>query len=409
MDNRVELRNADGIPKSWTSPGCPCKRTDAFVGAIIVGLAAIVSIPAAAQVDVPLSFRVGGAQFTPGGFVDFGNTFRTAPNPFVAFKVNQAWGRWDCSTNAANARQACADPPSAAGYTDNPQLYWLDIHRGKWEFIQGQPWPVTGSFSMGVGGLVSNTQFSTPFSTLRTHANGAVLNFNGTLNTSFLWLNGSMSVMASPLLDAPGSFTESSGSFTDFGRLTSSSINGGRLDVGGKLFAPPPVNSPSVFNGGIVSLFGGYGFFNESLRGTVPGSMEFLVNSQTWQFARIGAQADLPLNLNLFNGFYNPTLTVSGAFNPWVQTQSSTFTGTGIGFQLESNLSFPLNTFLSNPNPALIGYNVDFFVKYTNMHASGDINGLTTRTPFDAKNENAIFGTNFKIVFGDIVVPPPAR
>lgn len=421
MANRVELENAVGIPKSRMSIGCLRKTADAVAVAIVLGITATASVPASAQDRErrisPLSFRIGGTEFTPGGFVDFENVFRTGPssnpvaNPQVAFKVNRAWGRWDCATNAGNGAQACANPYSAIiSPTNGMQLYWLGVQREQWEVLPGQPWFVSGSFSAGVGGLVSNTQFSTPFSTLRTHASGAVLNFNGTLNTPFLWLNGSMSVMPPPLLDAPGSFTESNGFFTDFGRLTSSSINGGSVDVGAKPLSfvvyVPPADSRSVFTGGIVSLFGGYGTFNESLRGTVPGSMEFLVNSQTWKFVRIGVKAELPLNVGLANALYHPILTVSGAYNPWVQTQSATFTGTGDGFQLQGNLSFPLNSFLSNPNPVLNGYNLDIFAKYTNMHASGDINGLIL-TPFDARNENAIFGVNLRAVFGDVSPVPP--
>jgi hypothetical protein len=302
MDNRGELRNAVGIPKSRTSPACLRKKPGAaLIVAIVAGITAIAAAPASAQdrerMESPLSFRIGSAEFTPGGFVDFENVFRTASgtskvgvysrynlrlsgqqtsNPSTAFKVSQAWGRWDCATNAADGAQGCANPFSTSSATNRLQLYWLDLKRGKWEFVQGQPWPVTGSFSVGVGGLISNTQFSTPFSTLRTHANGAVLNFNGTLNTPFLWLNGSASIMPSPLLDAPGSFSETSGFFTDIGRLTSSSINGGSIDAGAKplSFVVPPVGQ-SLFPGAIISPFAGYGFFNESLRGTVPGPRNF--------------------------------------------------------------------------------------------------------------------------------------
>jgi hypothetical protein len=36
----------------------------------------------------------------------------------------------------------------------------------------------------------------------------------------------------------------------------------------------PPVGQ-SLFPGAIISPFAGYGFFNESLRGTVPGPRNF--------------------------------------------------------------------------------------------------------------------------------------
>ena len=169
----------------------------------------------------------------------------------------------------------------------------------------------------------------------------------------------------------------------------------------------PPVVSPSVFTGAIISPFAGYSVFSETLQGSFPGSREFQVNSQHWQFVRIGAKAEAPLNLNLVNTFYNPTLSFSGAFNPWVQTQTENFTATGTGFQLEGSLSFPLNAILSAPTPTLNGINLDFFAKYSHMRASGDTGGAFS-VPIDTRNENAI-GTNLRILFGDTTVPGTAR
>jgi hypothetical protein len=102
------------------------------------------------------------------------------------------------------------------------RLYWLDLKRGKWEFLGGQTWGLSGSLSAGFGGFVSDTQIATPFSTLKTHANGAMFNLNGALSAPFLWINGTVNLVPAPLLDGPGTFSESIGGFTDFGGLTSS-------------------------------------------------------------------------------------------------------------------------------------------------------------------------------------------
>src|SRR6266481_8517469 len=340
MFTHVESRRADQGLRGLSNLGGNRKKTGAaLVGGLILGCAATAFISGATNAQdrehgqSPLSFRIGGTEFTPGGFVDFENVFRTgsgSPNPYIAFKVNQAWGRWDCATNAANPQQACANPFTTSPHTERLRLYWLDLKRGKWESLSGQPWGVSGSVSAGFGGIVSNTQITTPFSTLRTHANGATFNLNGTLNTPILWINGTASFVPAPLLDGPGTFSETIGNFTDFGRLTLSKIAGGTVDVGAKPLSliVPPVVSSSVFSGAIISPFAGYSVFNESLHGDLPGSREFLVNSQNWQAVRIGAKVEAPLNLDLANSFYHPTLGFSAAFNPWVQAQTGNFTAT---------------------------------------------------------------------------------
>lgn len=423
----VEARRADqGMPGLAKLGGHRQKTGAALLGAFILGTTATASISGAANAqeveksrESPLSFRIGGTDFTPGGFIDFENVFRTSatgfssrypsaypsPNPFVAFKINQAWGRWDCATNAANP-QACADPFTTSAGTNRLRLYWLDLKRGKWEFVTGQPWSVSGSLSAGLGGVVSNTQITTPFSTLRTHANGAMFNLNGVLNTPFLSINGTVNLVPAPLLDGPGTFSETFLGFTDYGRLTSSRIAGGTVDVGVKplSWVVPPVASASVFTGAIISPFAGYSIFNESLRGSLPGTVEFPVNSQNWQSVRIGAKAEAPLNLNFINSLYNPTLTFSGAFNPWVQTQTGNFTANGTGFQLEGSLSFPLNTFMAVPTPTLNGTNLDLFAKYSYMRATGDTGGAFP-IPVESRNENLTLAATLKILFGDTTVP----
>jgi hypothetical protein len=123
--------------------------------------------------ESPLSFRIGGADFTPGGFVDFENIFRTTNTgnaattsfgviPFsntaaghltefrstaqysrVSLNVSDKFGKnnvvgyleTDFNGNDATTVFQATNP-----HTLRLRLYWLDIRRDKWEFLGGQSW-----------------------------------------------------------------------------------------------------------------------------------------------------------------------------------------------------------------------------------------------------------------------------
>jgi len=123
--------------------------------------------------ESPLSFRIGGAEFTPGGFVDFENVFRSTNTGNVAstnfgaipfsntvqghlteyrstgqysrlsmridttFKENKvrAYIEGDLNGNDAANVFVTTNP-----HTARLRLYWLDLKRGKWEFLGGQAW-----------------------------------------------------------------------------------------------------------------------------------------------------------------------------------------------------------------------------------------------------------------------------
>ena len=131
----------------------------------------------------PLSFRIGAADFTPGGFVDFENVFRTTNTGNVAatgfggipfsntvgghlteyrstgqysrfnIKVNTKFGEndvtgyveFDFNGNDANNVFVTSNP-----HTDRLRLYWLDLKRGKWEFLGGQTWGLQTPNRLGV-------------------------------------------------------------------------------------------------------------------------------------------------------------------------------------------------------------------------------------------------------------------
>ena len=123
--------------------------------------------------ESPLSFRIGGAEFTPGGFMDFTAIFRstntgnpggtnffaipfsntvaghltetrfTASNSRVNLKATSKFGGNDVTgffemdflgNDAANVFV------TSNSHTMRLRHYWLDLKRGKWEFLGGQTW-----------------------------------------------------------------------------------------------------------------------------------------------------------------------------------------------------------------------------------------------------------------------------
>ena len=123
--------------------------------------------------ESPLSFRIGGADFTPGGFVDFENVFRTtnttnvtATNfwaiPFnnttaghltefrstgqysrinlkasTKFKGTDVTGYVEADFNGNDATNVFI---TSNGHTMRLRLYWMDLKPGNWEFLGGSTW-----------------------------------------------------------------------------------------------------------------------------------------------------------------------------------------------------------------------------------------------------------------------------
>ena len=124
--------------------------------------------------ESPLSFRIGGADFTPGGFVDFENIFRSTNTGNVAatnfwaipfsntqqghlteYRSTGQYSRFNIKTHANYGRNDITGyvefdfnsgiDPGNVFVTSNShgnriRLYWLDLKRGKWEFLGGQTW-----------------------------------------------------------------------------------------------------------------------------------------------------------------------------------------------------------------------------------------------------------------------------
>ena len=121
--------------------------------------------------ESPLSFRIGGAEFTPGGFVDFENVFRTTNTGNVAatsfgalpfsntvaghlteFRSTGQYSRFNLKVAANfganhvtgyieadfNGNDPANTFVTSNSHTNRLRLYWVDLRRGKWEVMGGQ-------------------------------------------------------------------------------------------------------------------------------------------------------------------------------------------------------------------------------------------------------------------------------
>ena len=131
----------------------------------------------------PLSFRIGAAEFTPGGFVDFENVFRTTntgnvaatsfgaipfsnqvPGHLTEYRSTGQYSRFNIKTTTKFGANDVTgyvefdfngnDPTNvfvtSNSHTDRLRLYWLDLKRGGWEFLGGQTWGLQTPNRVGV-------------------------------------------------------------------------------------------------------------------------------------------------------------------------------------------------------------------------------------------------------------------
>lgn len=134
--------------------------------------------------ESPLSFRIGGTDFTPGGFVDFTNIFRTTNTgsavstsfntiPFsntpqgqlTEFRSSGQYSRFNLKINGKYGEnkftgyiEADFNGNDAANVfvTTNPhtfrlRLFYLQLARSSWEFTAGQAWGLLTPNKVGVG------------------------------------------------------------------------------------------------------------------------------------------------------------------------------------------------------------------------------------------------------------------
>jgi hypothetical protein len=160
--------------------------------------AALPVLPAAAAANVdakgrpfsPLAFHIGGADFAPGGFMDFANAWRStnigsgvatsfASVPFS----NTAAGRMsEFRSSAGNSRLTLTmtenptknvsvtgyvegdftgNQPASLYVTSNSNTFrmrhfWVNVEKGKWEVLGGQTWTLLTPNRVGVSQVSSN-------------------------------------------------------------------------------------------------------------------------------------------------------------------------------------------------------------------------------------------------------------
>lgn len=151
--------------------------------------------PAVTQADVekpkesPLSFRIGGADFTPGGFVDFENVFRTTNSgstistnfgaiPFSSqpqghlteFRTTGQYSRFNLKIGTRfkgndvtaylegdfNGNDAANVFQVSNPHTLRLRLYWVDLKREHWEFLAGQSWGLETPNRVGISAAPSD-------------------------------------------------------------------------------------------------------------------------------------------------------------------------------------------------------------------------------------------------------------
>ena len=133
--------------------------------------------------ESPLSFRIGAAEFTPGGFVDFTTVFRstntgnpigtnfnaipfsntigghltelrmTAQHSRLSLKMNTKYGENNITGYVEadfNGNDAANVFVSSNSHTNRLRLYWVDLKRGKWEVLGGQSWSLLTPNRVGI-------------------------------------------------------------------------------------------------------------------------------------------------------------------------------------------------------------------------------------------------------------------
>jgi hypothetical protein len=145
------------------------------------------------QKESPLSFRIGAAEFSPGGFMDFTSIFRTTNtgNPggtnfyAIPFSNSVAGHLTENRFTAANSRISLkatsnvgknhvigyyeadflGNDPSNVFVTSNShtfrsRLYFVDLKRDKFELVAGQTWGWLTPNRVGLGPLPSDVFYS---------------------------------------------------------------------------------------------------------------------------------------------------------------------------------------------------------------------------------------------------------
>jgi Skp family chaperone for outer membrane proteins len=141
------------------------------------------------QKTSPLSFRIGGTEFTPGGFIDFENVFRTTStgasitSPFGTipfsnssqgqlseFRSTGQYSRFNLKIAGKygenkilgyiegdfNGNDATNVFVTSNPHTTRVRLAWADFRRGNWEILAGQTWGLQTPNRVGLSPMPSD-------------------------------------------------------------------------------------------------------------------------------------------------------------------------------------------------------------------------------------------------------------
>src|SRR5882724_3949862 len=171
--------------------------TSAETSAVPMPPAAVVQDTSRSQNESksPLSFKIGSADFTPGGFVDF-TTFYRSTN--VGSGIATAFGSIPYSNQLPQARLSetrlsaqysrlslkvdahLTDSTAITGYVESDflgfqpanayqtansdslrlRVYWADIRHGKWEVLGGQAWSLLTPNRVGLSALTPDVFYT---------------------------------------------------------------------------------------------------------------------------------------------------------------------------------------------------------------------------------------------------------
>jgi hypothetical protein len=139
--------------------------------------------------ESPLSFRIGGTEFTPGGFIDFENVFRTTntgasiTSPFGTipfsntsqgqlseFRATGQYSRFNLKISGKygenkilgyiegdfNGNDATNVFVTSNPHTTRVRLAWADFRRGNWEILAGQTWGLQTPNRVGLSPMPSD-------------------------------------------------------------------------------------------------------------------------------------------------------------------------------------------------------------------------------------------------------------
>jgi hypothetical protein len=188
-DENVSFRNEPESPRaSDTGAYTAAPSTLESKSSFVAGASGNQPVPPEADQDSPLSFRIGSATFTPGGFVDIENIYRStntqnniatnfAAIPFgntpqgqeSEYRLTGQFSRFDITvkdkfgandmTGYCEADFSGNDATNAYqtvnGHTLRLRLCFLDLIRGKWEVLGGQTWSWLTPNRTGVGPMPS--------------------------------------------------------------------------------------------------------------------------------------------------------------------------------------------------------------------------------------------------------------